>query len=197
MKKIIIYLCLLFIAVSAIGVNAVVINKKPEPQVLPAQSMRTHWFVLYRKSNVEYLYYGVPGEPTKSDHLKTFQVKSGIPGKRPTPLPSLLGRDYWLITNKEDSHQNPETSPYFLTLDVPVGEEAPFGPTPYLECEGQCDWVLPGAFGLHGVNGDLAKLSTENEGSSGCIRHKDEDISYLFNILNPQEEEIRYYIKDI
>ena len=68
---------------------------------------------------------------------------------------------------------------------------------PYTECNGQCNWILPGAFGLHGVNGDLSRLSIENPGSSGCIRHSDEDITYLYNNLDPQKEEIRYYIEDI
>jgi lipoprotein-anchoring transpeptidase ErfK/SrfK len=157
---------------------------------------KAHWFLLLRKSNTEYFYYGIPGRPSESKLIKTFTVKTGIPGERPTPLPQLVGREYWKIIAKESSADNPETAPYFLTLDVPGIEKAPFGPTPYLECDGQCDWVLPGKFGLHGVNGDPSRLSPENVGSSGCIRHTDEDITYLYTMLDPQKEEIRYYIQD-
>ncbi len=102
-----------------------------------------------------------------------------------------------MIIDKVSAKDNPETAPYFLTLDVPVGEEEPFGPTPYLECDGQCNWKLPGYFGLHGVNGDNSRLSKDNLGSSGCIRHKDEDITFLYNILDPKNKEIRYYIDDV
>jgi lipoprotein-anchoring transpeptidase ErfK/SrfK len=156
-----------------------------------------YWFLLHRKANREYFYYGIPGEKEKSTLLKIFVVKTGIPNERPTPLPQLLGRKYWIITNKESSSDNPETSPYFLTLDIPVNDEEPFGPTPYLECGGQCNWMLPGYFGLHGSGADPSKLSDENPGSSGCIRHTDEDITYLYNVLDPKKEEIRYYIEDV
>lgn len=84
-----------------------------------------------------------------------------------------------------------------LTLNIPVSDTEPFGPEPYLECNGQCNWILPGAFGLHGSGGNPEKLSSTDPGSSGCIRHTDEDITYLYNILDHQKAEIRYYIKDI
>jgi lipoprotein-anchoring transpeptidase ErfK/SrfK len=128
--------------------------------------------------------------------LKTFSVKTGIPEERPTPLPQLVGRDYWLITDKASSKDNPETAPYFLTLNIPAPESSPYGPSPYDECNGQCNWILPGAFGLHGVNGDKTKLAEENPGSSGCIRHTDEDITYLYNLLDLRKEKVRYYIED-
>ena len=102
-----------------------------------------------------------------------------------------------LLVRLLDAKDNTETAPYFLTLDIPVSEEEPYGPSPYLECNGQCNWTLPGYFGLHGVNGDETKLSDKNQGSSGCVRHSDEDITYLFNLLEPEKEEIRYYIEDI
>lgn len=163
-----------------------------------------YWFVLHRKSNVEYLYKGIPEDKNKSTLLRTFIVKTGIPGERPTPLPKILGKDYWLITKKASSADNPETAPYFLTLNIPVPTGEPFGPKPYLECNGpsgergkQCNWQLPGEFGLHGINGDESRLSTDNPGSSGCIRHSDADITYLYNILKPELDEIRYYIEDI
>lgn len=159
---------------------------KPEAQ---------YWFILHRKSNKEELFKGLAGDKNKSTLVKTFQVKVGIPNERPTPLPLLVGKEYWLITEKQEQKDNPETAPYFLTLNIPAPSEEPYGPKPYNECDGQqCHWILPGAFGLHGINGDLSRLSTENPGSSGCIRHKDEDITYLFNLLDPSKE-IRYYIE--
>lgn len=166
-------------------------------QDAPIISKKAHWFLLHRKSNVEFLYYGIPGMQSESTLLKTFSVKTGIPGERPTPLPQKVGREYWLLTKKESSVANPETAPYFLTLDVPGFDKEPFGPVPYDECKGQCNWQLPGNFGLHGVNGDVSRLSPQNVGSSGCIRHTDDDITYLYNLLDPQNEEIRYYIQDI
>ena len=166
-------------------------------EVFSSNVKPSYWLLLHRKSNVEFLYSGVPGQKDKSTLVKIFTVKTGIPGQSPTPLPKLLGKEYWLITSKESSEENPETAPYFLTLDIPVTDDYPFGPTPYFECGEQCDWNLPGYFGLHGVNGDLSKVSVENQGSSGCIRHKDEDIVYLYNLLDPNKEEIRYYIEDV
>lgn len=162
----------------------------------------SHWLMLQRKSGIEILYEGVPGDTNNSRILRRFQVKTGASWS-PTPLPKLLGKKYWTIVKKESSKDNPETAPYFLQLDVPTGEEWPYGPTPYTECLDlngnniQCDWILPGYFGLHGVNGNMSKLSREDYGSSGCIRHTDKDITYLFNILDPKREEIRYYIEDI
>lgn len=201
-------------------------NSRDSDVVSPTES---YWFLLHRKSNIEYLYSGMPGEREKSRLIKTFTVKAGIPGERPTPLPKLLGREYWLITGKAETQDNPETAPYFLILDIPYSEEYPYGPTPYLECNDpadastfaapspklwrvgdkasedkeamagkqQCDWILPGSFGLHGINGDESRLALDNPGSSGCIRHKDEDITYLYNLLDPEREKIRYYIEDI
>lgn len=84
-----------------------------------------------------------------------------------------------------------------MSLDIPISEEAPFGPRPYLECDGQCNWELPGKFGLHGVGGDNRRLSMDDPGSSGCVRHKDEDIRYLYNLLDPGKSEIRYYVEDV
>lgn len=163
-------------------------------RVNPAEK---YWLLLHRKSNKEFLYFGIPGEAQKSKTVKTFKVKVGIPGERPTPLPQLLGRKYWLIVKKQKVDDNPETAPYFLTLDIPAPTTRPYGPTPYLECNGQCDWVTYGEFGLHGINGDLSRLSSTNKGSSGCVRHMDEDITYLYNLLDPAHEEIRYYIQDV
>jgi hypothetical protein len=165
----------------------------PKP---PEQTKNDYWFVLHRKSQTEELLQGEPGNREKSKVIKTFQVKAGRPGERPTPLPQLLGREYWLITKKQPEPSNPETAPYFITLDVPAPSEPPYGPSPYLECNGQCDWVRPGDFGLHGVAGMPERLSKEDPGSSGCIRHTDEDITYLYNLLEPDKGEIRYYIED-
>jgi len=155
-----------------------------------------YWLVLYRNSNIEQLFQGQPGDYQQSRLANTFKVKTGIPLERPTPLPRLVGREYWLITKKYASSENPETAPYFLELDVPGIEQYPFGPVPYLECHGQCNWQLPGAFGLHGINSDLARLSAENPGSSGCIRHTDEDITYLYNLLDLNQP-VRYYVEEL
>lgn len=155
-----------------------------------------YWFLLQRTSNIEYLYVGIPNDRLNSKLMRTFVVKTGIPHERPTPLPQLVGRDYWLITKKYPT-DNPETAPYFLELDVPGIDKEPYGPSPYTECHGQCNWILPGSFGLHGVNDDNTRLSKENAGSSGCIRHSDTDITFLYQLLEPQKEEIRYYIHDL
>lgn len=159
-------------------------------------SQNDYWFVLHRKSQTEELFQGVPGKKEHSKRIKTFKVKTGRPGERPTPLPQLLGREYWIITKKQPEPDNPETAPYFITLDVPAPSEPPYGPSPYLECNGQCDWIRPGDFGLHGVAGKPERLTDADPGSSGCIRHADEDITYLYNLLDPANSEIRYYIED-
>lgn len=166
-------------------------------QMLSVAAEKEYWLILHRKSNKEFLYFGEPGNKEMSALVKTFDVKSGTPGQRPTPLPELLGREYWLINGEYEDLENPETAPYFLTLNIPVLAEAPFGPVPYLECSGQCNWELPGAFGLHGNNGDSEKLTDANPGSSGCIRHTVEDITYLYNLLDPGKSQVRYYIDDI
>ncbi|MDP2638510.1 MAG: L,D-transpeptidase [Candidatus Levybacteria bacterium] len=176
---------------------------KSPPQVLFSEIKPSYWFLLHRKSNMEYLYMGPGGDVKNSELLRTFKVKTGIPGERPTPLPQILGKKYWLIIQKHVEKDNPETAPYFITLNIPVGEEEPFGPQPYIECLDyftgemvQCNWTVPGAFGLHGTGGNPNKLSNEDPGSSGCIRHRDEDITYLYNLLDPSTQEIRYYIED-
>lgn len=164
--------------------------------VNPQPPQQSYWFMLHRKSEKEILYRGVPGEPKQSTVIKTFTVKVGIPGERPTPLPTLFKREYWIITEKHAEPDNPETAPYFITLDIPAPSEPPYGPAPYNECNGQCDWIVEGDFGLHGIGGDKNKLSKTDPGSSGCVRHSDEDITYLYKILDPTKEEIRYYIED-
>lgn len=161
------------------------------------QSEPEHWLYLKRRSNIEILYHGIPGNQQQSKVIKVFKVKSGIPQKRPTPLPELLGQRYWLITDKVKARADKEIGPYFLKLDIPHSEYPPYGPYPYEECSGQCNWELPGAFGLHGVSNDNSKLSEENEGSSGCVRHDDRDIAYLYYLLNPNDRPVRYYIVDI
>lgn len=171
--------------------------EKPKSDNETITPKKSHWLMLHRKSSKEFLYFGILGDANNSKLLRKFQVKPGIAGKSPTPLPSLLGRDYWLIVKKESSAENPETAPYFLQLDIPATDEWPYGPVPYEECDGQCDWVLPGYFGLHGIGGNSLKLAQSDPGSSGCVRHSDKDITYLFNLLNPEKEEIRYYIEDI
>jgi lipoprotein-anchoring transpeptidase ErfK/SrfK len=184
-----------FLSIVSIIIGLNIIRAHVISSVPPIQ--KNHWLVLHRTSNIEELYFGVAGNKSQSKVLKTFHVKTGIPGERPTPLPQLLGRRYWKIEKKEAQKDNPETAPYFLTLDIPAPETEPYGPTPYTECGGkQCSWVLPGAFGLHGIASNSAKLSIQDPGSSGCIRHSDEDITYLYNLLDPKKEEIRYYIQN-
>lgn len=155
-----------------------------------------HWFLLDRKSGQEELYYGLSGEKENSRLIKTFAVKTGVPGKSPTPLPSLLGKDYWVLVDEWQETENSETGPYFLQLNIDAPSQWPYGPVPYLECDGQCDWVKPGYFGLHGTGGDPTRLSGQDPGSSGCVRHSDSDITYLYNLLDPKNEEIRYYVQD-
>lgn len=201
-RKIFLLIFLIILLIPLIGLSKMNDKSlvKGESIVAPKES---YWFMLHRKSNLEYLYFGIPGEIDHSKVMRKFQVKTGASWS-PTPLPELLGRDYWKIVKKESSIDNPDTSPYFLQLDVPVDDSWPFGPVPYMECKDiytgediQCDWVQPGYFGLHGIGGNQNKLSVEDLGSSGCIRHKDEDITYLYNLLNPELDEIRYYVKDI
>lgn len=162
-----------------------------------------YWFVLYRKSEKEFLYFGKSGDVNNSQLVRTFQVKTGEKSS-PTPLPGLIGKDYWLVVKKESSKDNPDTAPYFLRLNVPGSNEWPYGPSPYLECadeltgeKKQCNWGFKGYFGLHGINSDDEKLSKNNKGSNGCIRHSDNDITYLYHLLHPEKEEIRYYIIDV
>lgn len=199
MKKKLILLIILLIPIA--GLFALEIPNKSDQAKIDAPQ-KSHWLVLHRKTGREFLYYGVLGDTNNSKLVREFQVKTGG-FNSPTPLPQLLGREYWLVTKKESSADNPETAPYFIQLDIPVTEDWPYGPAPYEECRDpftggktQCDWVLPGYFGLHGVNGRISKLSKKDLGSSGCVRHSDSDITYLFNLLNPEKEEIRYYIQD-
>ncbi|MBP9716766.1 MAG: L,D-transpeptidase [Candidatus Levybacteria bacterium] len=201
MKKKILILSILIISLIPVLGLLIFPNKEVKSEQIKAPKT-SHWLMLNRKSGIEILYEGVPGDANNSKILRRFQVKTGASWS-PTPLPKLLGREYWTIIKKESSMDNPETAPYFLQLDIPTTEKWPYGPVPYTECLDfsgnniQCDWILPGYFGLHGIGGNESKLSLEDWGSSGCIRHKDEDITYLFELLDPEKEEIRYYIADI
>lgn len=189
---------LIIVGLIIVGIVITQVQSISKPQSQRNIEKPAYWFMLHRKSNVEYLYLGQPGNQEESELIRKFDVKTGIPGERPTPLPELVGREYWVLTDKMEAFNNPETAPYFLVLDVPTPSEAPFGPSPYLECGGeQCNWELPGYFGLHGVAGNPEKLSPEDQGSSGCIRHSDEDITYLYDLLDPKSGEIRYYVKDL
>lgn len=196
--KIFLVLYIILHIIAAVVVVWYFAKKPAEQKAVKAEKVQeSYWFLLKRKSNKETLYRGVSGDTRKSKVIREFTVKTGVPGERPTPLPQKIGRKYWVITDKIEQYENPETAPYFLTLDVPGVEEEPFGPSPYLECDGQCNWNLPGAFGLHGVNGDVSRLNHDNPGSSGCIRHTDEDITFLYKLLDPKREEVRYYIIDV
>lgn len=172
-------------------------DQKQEVLAEKSESPKEYWFILHRKSKKEYLYQGTPGDIHNSQLIKEFQVNVGIENERPTPLPKLFGREYWNIIAEFETTTDPETAPYFLTLDIPWSDVYPFGPQPYTECNGaQCDWVRPGSFGLHGIANTPSKLT--DAGSSGCIRHTDEEITYLYNLLDPSEQKpIRYYIEDV
>jgi len=199
MKTFIIFISILIISTVLAGFTFYSKNDLKDNKV--QISKKNYWFVLHRKSGTEYLYDGVSGDINNSTLVKKFQVKTGAESS-PTPLPHLVGRDYWKIVKKESSIDNPDTAPFFLQLDIPATEEWPYGPVPYEECKDafgikiQCDWILPGYFGLHGVGENDSKLSKEDVGSSGCIRHSNSDITYLYNLLSPEKEEIRYYIED-
>lgn len=196
MLRPVVFPILLFSFGLLIGLGSAKVFFAERTHVSLAAEENQFWFLLKRSQNIEYLYYGIPEDATNSRLLKTFFVKTGIPHVRPTPLPQLVGRNYWLITKKYPD-DNPETAPYFLELNIPGVESEPYGPVPYTECNGQCNWILPGNFGLHGVNGDLSRLGPDNAGSSGCIRHTDEAITFLYQLLEPSKDEIRYYIMDI
>ncbi|MFA9288947.1 MAG: L,D-transpeptidase [Weeksellaceae bacterium] len=184
----------LFVVIGVFALVALVVRKEFFPETMQTQEKPKYWFVLHRASEKEELFLGTPGDESRSIRLKTFKIKPGVPGNKPTPLPELIGREYWLLIAKHEAFDNPETAPYFLELDVPISENEPYGPEPYLECDGQCNWQLPGLFGLHGIASDESKLSSTNTGSSGCVRHTDADITYLYNLLDTSQE-IRYYVR--
>jgi len=160
-----------------------------------------YWFMLHRKSLKEMLYLGTPGDVSQSTLVKTFTVRTGHPSKRPTPLPQLAGEEYWEITSK--GARSGSVGPYFLVLNIPY-QNAFGGPLSYTECDGQqCNWG-EGDFGLHGTGGDPTRVNNDGDlaindnWSSGCIRHIDSDIEYLYNTLSPTEADpIRYYVEDI
>lgn len=183
------------VCIVALGLSIYAFNQKPAV-LSETRPHIAYWFLLYRASNKELLYYGEPGNREQSRVVRTFQVKTGMPGVRPTPLPQLVDRQYWILTGKAETADHPETAPYFLALDVPYTDGPPYGPAPYMECDGQCNWELAGAFGLHGIGGDETRLAAVDPGSSGCIRHRDEDITYLYQLLDPEAGEIRYYVED-
>lgn len=195
-KKVWIYIGVLLLSIGVFWGHLLYQSQQPK-QTESSVKENSFWLILKRASNQEILYQGVPGDPSNSQIIKEFQVKTGIPGQRPTPLPEKLGREYWLLTSKLDTKENTETAPYFITLNIPYTDNEPYGPEPYEECGGQCNWELPGSFGLHGIASDSSKLAVENAGSSGCVRHSEEDITYLFNMLDLEKGPIRYYIKDI
>ena len=183
----------------------------------PNFNARQYWFLLHRKTDVnatetEGLYLGIPGDPNNSELLKTYTVNTGIPFDDPTPLPQLVGMEYWLI-NGSITNPGGTMGPYFITLNIPFDDVSPLcnnpdplnpngcnGPVPYNECgparNQQCYWTLGGNFGLHGTNGSSSRLT--DSGSSGCIRHSDADITEIYNTIQSQinSGQIRYYVTD-
>ncbi|KKS98124.1 MAG: hypothetical protein UV73_C0003G0066 [Candidatus Gottesmanbacteria bacterium GW2011_GWA2_43_14] len=194
-KTLILVWFMLFLSLAAVTATLFFYRQLENKNKKERINKENFWFLLERQSNLETLYYGQPGRVTDSKIVRQFKVKTGRPNERPTPLPQLLGREYWLISGKTETKDNPETGPYFISLDIPVTDDEPYGPEKYPECEGRCNWVLPGAFGLHGIGGDDSKLTESDPGSSGCIRHTDEDITHLYNLIDPTKS-IRYYIEN-
>ena len=162
-----------------------------------------YWFLLHRsraggKQPSEELYKGAYGDKSQSKLIRTSVVNPGVAGKSPTPLPSLAGVSYWTVTAKRINPEgDPKNTlgPYFLAFDVPYSNQFN-GPLNYKECgtDGatQCFWPEPGEFGLHGVGNVPSRLT--DLGSSGCVRHSNDAITEIYNILKNEKEEIRYYI---
>jgi len=91
------------------GIMLPIIRRGEVEGVNTIREEKEYWLLLHRKSNKEYVYNGVPGDIMHSELIKTFNVKIGIPGKRPTPLPQKLGYAYWVIESEEKVVGNPET----------------------------------------------------------------------------------------
>lgn len=167
------------------------------------QNARGYWFQLHRsragKQPTEDLYHGVYGDALNSDHVMTSTVNPGIDGKSPTPRPDLLGKSYWVITKKEQNQGDAINlmGPDFLVLNIDYQNQYN-GPLGYNECgpsrNEQCFWPTPGEFGLHGT-GDTSSRLTDS-GSSGCIRHSNDAITSIYNLLKNESGEIRYYISE-
>lgn len=184
----------------------------PPSQETTTPSTDSYWFLLERKSKRETLYQGTPADTAKSKVIRSFQVNPGWPGQTPTPLSTKLGNPYWIITQYKintTDEKKATLGPYFFSLNIPINNPGRNclvngvatdcqGPVPYLECPdmpgSQCYWPVPGDFGLHGIGNDASRLT--NEGSNGCIRHSNEDITYLYNLLSSYNPEVRYYIVD-
>ncbi len=162
-----------------------------------------YWFLLHRsrdggKQPSEELYKGAYGDKTRSKLIRTSVVNPGVAGKSPTPLPSLAGVSYWTVTAKKINPEgDPKNTlgPYFLAFDIPYANQFN-GPLNYKECgadgASQCFWPEPGEFGLHGVGNVPSRLT--DVGSSGCVRHSNDAITEIYNLLKNEKEEIRYYI---
>src|SRR3989339_1490036 len=71
MKKIFFILLIFFIF---IGTGSAIIGYLNKDRVKGVQSggKKSYWFVLHRKSNAEYLYYGESGNEYKSDLVRIF-----------------------------------------------------------------------------------------------------------------------------
>jgi hypothetical protein len=129
----------------------------------------------------------------------TSVVNPGVDGKSPTPRPDLLGKSYWIITKKEQNQGDAINlmGPDFLVLNIEYQNEFN-GPLGYNECgpsrNGQCFWPTPGEFGLHGTGNTPSRLT--DSGSSGCVRHSNDSITSIYNLLKNESGEIRYYISE-
>lgn len=177
-----------------------------------------YWFLMNRIGKYEILYKGEPGVISKSKVVKVSRVNPGSPGKEPTPLPQKVGsQKYWLTTaglityrpENEDAYY--KFGPYFIPLNVPTSYRDPvcaneakakgevtedcYGPK-YEECGAsgaeQCNWLTAGQFAIHGNN------RLDEEGSAGCVRHMNDDISEIYNLLKAENKLVgtRYYVID-
>lgn len=175
----------------------------PTPTQTPTDN---YWFLLDRLNKKEYLFQGPVGVRDRKYLVREFTVLPGLSGQTPTPVPSKVTptREYWTFNSATLKSPVGDISnggqPGFLKLDIPY-DNSLGGPVPYLECgpsgTSQCNWNTPGAFGLHGVDNNHPLT---DPGSSGCIRHNNTDIQYLYNLLsnvvNNNPNTIRYYIED-
>ena len=95
------FLGIFVVVIALLAIFSIFNRDKQTVKILASETKKeNYWFLLHRKSNIEYLYKGQPNDIENSNLIKTFKVKVGVPGQKPTPLPNLLGREYWKIIDK-------------------------------------------------------------------------------------------------
>lgn len=159
-----------------------------------------YWLLLHREKGEETLFLGRPGDRSRSEVMRVFQVKMGNPEQSPFPHPELAGKAYYVLTGKEELSPWSAYAPYILPLDVPRDDAGQFAPPEgsdvVLSCSDACYWNLPAeGFGLHGDRDDPAVWNEAYPGTSGGIVHKTADITFLYDLLSPAGSEIRYYVE--